>query len=190
MKVKLIKTDADHKAALARIEQLWNASPGSPGAEELELLTHLVEQYESATCLIPMSDPISAIQFCMEQEGLKPSDLIPFIGGKSKVSEMLNGKRPLSLSMIRRLHFGLSIPAEVLLQNTPVRFMSADGLAGGTDGRAERRKGRATALSHAKQASSGHPLGGESFPEILKTTVGGPPRPGKRGRKKKETAKK
>lgn len=183
MKVKLIKTDADHKVALARIEQLWNASPGSPGAEELELVTHLVEEYESATCPIPMPDPISAIRFRMEQEGLKPADLIPFIGGKSKVSEVLNRKRPLSLSMIRRLHSGLGIPAEVLLQNAPVRSLSADG-------RAEPRKGRAAALSHAKQASTGHPSRGESFPDILKTTVGGPPRPGKRGWKKKETTKK
>ena len=128
MNPKLIKTEADHNAALARIDALWDARPETPDGEELELLVHLVEEYEEATCPIPMPDALGAIRFRMEQEGLKPADLVPFIGNKSKVSEVLNGKRPLSLSMIRKLHSGLGIPADVLLRDAPVQ--PSDELAG------------------------------------------------------------
>ena len=118
MDIKLIKNDQDHEAALARIDALWSASPGSPEGDELELLVHLVELYEEEHHAIPLPDPISAIRFRMDQQGLAPSDLIPFIGSRSKVSEVLNGKRPLSLPMIRRLHQGLDIPLNVLVQET------------------------------------------------------------------------
>lgn len=121
MNPKLIKTDKDHAAALKRIDELWDARPGSREAEELELWVHLVEAYESAHFPIAMPDPISAIRFRMEQQGLKQENLVPFIGSKSKVSEVLNGKRDLSLAMIRKLHAGLGIPAEVLLQSAPVQ---------------------------------------------------------------------
>jgi HTH-type transcriptional regulator/antitoxin HigA len=115
MSVKLIKTDSDHQAALARIDMLWNATTGTPEGDELELLVHLVTKYEDEHHAIPLPDPISAIRFRMDQQNLKPADLIPFIGSKSKVSEVLSGKRPLSLSMIRKLHSGLGIPLEVLV---------------------------------------------------------------------------
>lgn len=119
MTVRLIKKDAEHKAALSRIEKLWGAAPGTPRGDELELLIHLVEAYEEEHHPIPLPDPVSAIRFRMEQQGLKAADLIPYIGSKSKVSEVLSGKRPLSLAMIRKLHAGLDIPLEVLVQETP-----------------------------------------------------------------------
>jgi len=116
MKAKLIKNDADHAAALARIEDIFDAKPGTPEGDECELLVHLVEEYEAQHHAIDLPDPIEAIKFRMEQQGLKQADLIPFIGNKSKVSEVLSRKRPLSLAMIRGLHKGLGIPAAVLLQ--------------------------------------------------------------------------
>ena len=116
MKAKLIKNDADHAAALARIEEIFNAKPGTPAGDECELLVHLVESYEAQHHAIDVPDSIEAIKFRMEQQGLRQPDLVPFIGSKSKVSEVLNRKRPLSLAMIRRLHHGLGIPASVLLQ--------------------------------------------------------------------------
>ena len=89
---------------------------GNAEGDELELWAHLVEEYEEEHYPIDLPDPIAAIRFRMDQQDLKPADLIPYIGSKSKVSEVLNRKRPLSLAMIRKLHSGLGIPAEVLLQ--------------------------------------------------------------------------
>jgi len=113
---KIIKTEKEYEGTLARIEALMDAAPGSPQEEELELLTLLVEKYEEEHFPIHLPDPIEAILFRMEQQGLEPKDLIPYLGSQSKVSEVLNRKRPLSLSMIRNLQEGLGIPAEVLLQ--------------------------------------------------------------------------
>jgi len=129
MKAKLIKNDAEHAAALARIEDIFDAKPGTPEGDECELLVHLVEEYEAQHHAIDLPDPIEAIKFRMEQQGLQQTDLIPFIGSKSKVSEVLSRKRPLSLSMIRGLHKGLGIPAAVLLQE-PGKSLSPvyDGL--------------------------------------------------------------
>ncbi|MEJ5309331.1 MAG: helix-turn-helix domain-containing protein [Anaerolineae bacterium] len=116
MKPKIIKNEADYQAALAHLETLMDAQPGTPEEEELELFAMLIEAYEQAVFPIDLPDPISAIKFRMEQQGLKRKDLEPYIGSQSKVSEVLNGKRPLSLAMIRALHAGLDIPLEVLLQ--------------------------------------------------------------------------
>ena len=116
MDVKIIKTDAEYEAALSRIEALMDADPDSPQEEELELLALLVEKFEEERYPIDLPDPVEAIKFRMEQEGLTPKDLIKYLGSQSKVSEVLNYRRPLSLSMIRNLHEGLGIPAEVLLQ--------------------------------------------------------------------------
>jgi HTH-type transcriptional regulator/antitoxin HigA len=101
---------------LARIEVLMDAEPESPEEEELELLALLVETYEEEHYPIDLPDPVEAIKFRMDQEGLEPKDLISYIGSQSKVSEVLNYKRSLSLSMIRNLQEGLGIPAEVLIQ--------------------------------------------------------------------------
>lgn len=115
MKPKVIKTESDYRAALAQVDALMSARPETPEAEELELWVHLIEQYEQTHFPIPFPDPVSAIRFRMEQQGLKQKDLIPYIGSKSKVSEVLNGKRRLSITMIRQLQEGLGIPAKVLM---------------------------------------------------------------------------
>jgi len=115
---KLIKTEDDYTSALGRIEQLFAAESGTPEGDELDLLVTLVDLYEAKTFPIAMPDPISAIKFGMEQQGLRAKDLIPYIGSGPRVSEILSGKRPLSLNMIRKLAKGLRIPLEVLIQET------------------------------------------------------------------------
>ena len=116
MVAKVIKTDRDYEVALNRIEELMDARPGTAEGDELELLAALVEAYEDKNYPIAPPDPIDAIRFRMEQAGLKQKDLVPYIGSRPKVSEVLSGKRTLSLKMIRALHEGLGIPAEVLLR--------------------------------------------------------------------------
>ena len=114
---KILKNETDYEAALARAEVLFDARSGTLRGDELELWLLLVEQYESVAYPVELPDPITAIRFRMEQQNLKPKDLIPYIGSKSKVSEVLGGQRSLSLSMIRKL-VALGIPAEVLLQES------------------------------------------------------------------------
>jgi antitoxin component HigA of HigAB toxin-antitoxin module/DNA-binding transcriptional regulator YiaG len=116
--MKLIKTEAEHGAAIARLSFLMDQDPpeGSELADELELLTLLTGHYEQGTVPAVKVAPIDMILFRMEQMQMKRKDLIPYIGSLSKVSEVLSGKRPLSLSMIRRLHKGLHIAPEILLQ--------------------------------------------------------------------------
>lgn len=118
MKPKLIRTESDYEAALARIDALVENDPEpiSAAGEELELLCLLVGHYEEEKYPMDMPSPVEAIKFRMEQQGLKAKDLIPYIGSASKVSEVLAAKRALSLSMIRNLVKGLGIPADVLLQ--------------------------------------------------------------------------
>ena len=116
MKPKILQTKADHATALNRVEALMDAPPDSPEEAELELWTLLIENYEAKHHPVPPPDPIEAIRFRMEQLGLKPADLTAYIPSKSKVSEVLNRKRPLSLNMIRALHTGLGISAETLVQ--------------------------------------------------------------------------
>lgn len=114
MNIKPIRTDEDLTASLLRIEQLWGAAPGSLEGDELEILALLVEKYEDEHFPIPPSDPIEAIKFRMDQQGLTARDLEAYIGPSGRVSEVLNRKRPLSLKMIKRLHDGLHIPYESL----------------------------------------------------------------------------
>ncbi|MCH8192458.1 MAG: ImmA/IrrE family metallo-endopeptidase [Planctomycetes bacterium] len=116
MNPKVIHNEKDYEQALVRIESLMEAKPGTPTCDELDLWATLVSVYEDQHYAIGLPEPIEAVKFRMEQQGLRQGDLIPYIGSASKVSEVLSGKRPLSLSMIRRLHQGLEIPAEVLLQ--------------------------------------------------------------------------
>ena len=116
MHAKLIKTEAEHVAALSHVESLMDAEPGSPEEEELELWSLLIEQYEKEHFPMADPDPIEAIRFRMDQLGLKPKDLQEYIGTKSKVSKVLNRKRQLSLPMIRSLHTRLGIPAETLVR--------------------------------------------------------------------------
>ncbi len=116
MSIKVIKNEADYVRALARADELMDAEAGTPEADELEVLVTLIELYEEKTHPIDLPDPLEAIRFRMEQAGLKQRDLAPLLGGRSRVSEVLSGKRPLSIRMMRALHTKLGIPAEVLLQ--------------------------------------------------------------------------
>ena len=125
MITKLIKTEADYQAVMARIEAIFTAKPGTPKGDELDLLVTLVEMYERKAFPIDLPDPVTAIRFRMEQAGLKAKDLITYIGSASKVSEVLAGKRSLSLAMIRNVRDGLGIPAEVLLKESRKQIHAA-----------------------------------------------------------------
>jgi HTH-type transcriptional regulator / antitoxin HigA len=114
--IKPIKTEAQYQAALKEIEALFDAVPDTAKGDRLEVLTTLVESYEEKNYRIPFPDPVEAILYCMESRGLTRCDLERYIGSRARVSEVLNRKRPLTMEMIRNLHKGLGIPAEVLIQ--------------------------------------------------------------------------
>ena len=114
--IRAIRSEADYAAALARIEALMDAELGSPEGEELDVLADLVEHYEEKSVPMGYPSPLAAIQFRMEQSALTSRDLIPFLGSRSKVSEVLSGKRPLTMQMARALHANLGIPADVLIR--------------------------------------------------------------------------
>ena len=127
--IRAIRTEADYKAALARVDALMDAEVGTPEGDELDVLTDLIEFYEARH--VPMGYPtaVEALRFRMEQANLTPRDLIPFIGSRAKVSEVLSGKRPLTMQMARALHSNLGIPADVLLQQPGGELPSAlDGI--------------------------------------------------------------
>ena len=116
MELKVIKTEKQYQAALSRLEEIFDSKKGSKTADELELLSLLIEKYENESSPIDLPDPIEAIKFRMEQLGYKQKDLAAAIGLKSRVSEILNRKRKLTLDMIRKLHVALGIPTEVLVK--------------------------------------------------------------------------
>ena len=116
MEIKPIKTKTDYEAALKDIEQLWGSSYGSPEGDKLDVLATLVEAYEEEHYPILPPDPIEAILHHMENQGLSECDLEPYLGSRPCVSEVLNRQRGLSLDMIRKLHNGLGIPADILVQ--------------------------------------------------------------------------
>lgn len=116
MDIKPIRTESDYEAALKEVEYLLEAQPGTPEADRLDILATLIEAYEEKHFPIPEpDDPVEVLQYYMESRGITRSDLIPLLGSKERVSEVLNRKRGLSLEMIRRLHVGLGIPAELLI---------------------------------------------------------------------------
>ena len=115
MDIRPIKTESDYQKALSRISELMDAKLNSSEGDELEVLSTLVDAYESRHFPIKPADPVDAILFRMEQEGLERKDLEPYLGGRQRVSEILNRRRGLSLEMIRRLHEGLKIPLENLI---------------------------------------------------------------------------
>jgi HTH-type transcriptional regulator / antitoxin HigA len=128
-RIRAIRTAPDYEAALARIDTLMDAEPDTPEGEELDVLTDLVELYEARHEPMGYPSPLAAVRFRMEQGGLSPRDLIPFIGSRPKVSEVLSGKRPLTMQMARALHANLGIPADVLLQQPGGEIRSAlDGI--------------------------------------------------------------
>lgn len=116
MNVRLLKSEEDYREALKLADELFDAKPDTPEGDQLELVVTLIEIYEKEHFPIDNPSPIEAIKFRMDQMGLFPKDLVPFIGNKSKVSEILSGKRTLSLNMIRQLADGLNIPVEILIQ--------------------------------------------------------------------------
>lgn len=116
MKLKPIKTEQDYQEALNRLELIFDAKLGTEEGDELEVLSILIAAYEDEHFPIDLPDPIEAIKFRMEQLGLKQKDLAEIVGFKSRVSEILNKKRKLSLDMIRKLNLRLRIPTEVLIQ--------------------------------------------------------------------------
>ena len=118
MQLKPIKTEADHKAALLEIERLWGTAEGSVDGDCLEILITLAEAYEEAHFPMDLPDPIEAIKFRMEQQGLSRKDLESVFGTRTRVSEVLNRKRALSINMIRRLHDKLGISANILIRST------------------------------------------------------------------------
>ena len=113
--IKPIHTPADHAAALSRIESLWNAEPGTRDGDTLDVLATLVDAYERQHTPILPSDPVEAIKFRLEQQGKSRKDLEPILGTRARVSEILSGRRALSLAMIRGLHRVLRVPLEVLV---------------------------------------------------------------------------
>ena len=115
MDIKPIRTEADYEAVLEEIDQLWGAEYGSPEGDKLDILTTLIDAYEENHYPILPPDPIEAILHYMESQNLTRRDLEPFLGSRARVSEVLNRKRPLSLIMIRKLHTGLGIPADILV---------------------------------------------------------------------------
>ena len=115
MNIKPIRSDEDLTNAFKRLETIFQAEAGTPEADEMEVLVTLIEVYENKYYPIESASAIEAIKFQMDQRGLKLKDLQAFLGSPSKVSEVMNGKRPLSLNMIKKLHSGLDIPYENLL---------------------------------------------------------------------------
>jgi HTH-type transcriptional regulator/antitoxin HigA len=112
MEIRPIKTDADYQKALKEIEELFDVAPGSAEADRLEVLTTLGEVYEDQNYQVPMPDPVEAIKYHMESRGLSPEDLEPIVGSR----KLVNRRHPMSIDMIRKIHSGLGISSDVLIQ--------------------------------------------------------------------------
>jgi HTH-type transcriptional regulator / antitoxin HigA len=121
MDIAPIKTKRDYRRTLKAIEGLMNAKRNTPEGDRLDVLVTLVEAFERKHFPLDLPDPVEAIKYHMDQKGLQPRDLIPFIGSRNRVHEVLNRKRPLTLKMIWRLHEGLDIPAESLIKTAQGR---------------------------------------------------------------------
>jgi len=142
---KIIKTEEQYRAYLAEVDRLAvdDPSPGTPDGDRLELFAKLVEDYEKARFPFRRPDPVEAIRFRMEQQGLRQKDLAPLLGGRNRVSEVLAGKRPLTVAAIRALSEALHIPADLLLrepETAPYRVKT-------------RRRGRRPARMQRKSAA-------------------------------------
>ena len=116
MDIRPIKNEHDYRRVMKEIDALMDAKPNTPAGDRLDVLATLAEAWEERHYPIDAPDPIAAIEFAMEQRGLNRRDLEPYIGSRARVAEVLNHKRSLTLAMIRRLHEGLGIPAEVLIR--------------------------------------------------------------------------
>jgi HTH-type transcriptional regulator/antitoxin HigA len=116
MVIRPIRNDEDHAAAIRRIEELWDSPEGSDEHDELEVLATLVDLYEDTRWPIEAPDAVDVLHYVLDQRGLSPADLVPYIGQRGHVYEVLNRRRRLSITMIQRLHEGLGIPADLLIQ--------------------------------------------------------------------------
>jgi HTH-type transcriptional regulator / antitoxin HigA len=152
IQIRPIRTDSDHEKAVARIRELMGVSSGTPEGDELDVLATLVDAYEAKRFPVDAPDPVTAIQFRMEQQGLKRRDLEPLIGSRARVSEVLTGKRNLTLEMISRVKCGLGISAALLIGATPVkgRRFSTDRTV-----QTSRRKTRARARTTNQSRKTG-----------------------------------
>ena len=121
MKIRPIRTKADYRKALKEAERLWDADPGTPDGDLVDVLVTLIQAYEAQHYPIEAPDPIAAIEFMMEQKGLTRRDLEPAIGSRGRVSEVMTRKRPLTLPMVRALSRLLDIPTDILVQEYPTR---------------------------------------------------------------------
>jgi HTH-type transcriptional regulator/antitoxin HigA len=121
MNIRPIHSRTDYERSLLEIKHLWHARPGTEEADHREALGVLVEEYEKRVYPLPNPDPVEAIRFRMEQGGLTTADLVPIFGTRGRVSEVFNRKRPLTLEMIRQLHYGLGIPLQSLVTERPTR---------------------------------------------------------------------
>jgi HTH-type transcriptional regulator/antitoxin HigA len=124
MDIRPIKTEKDHDWALKEIQRLWSAKPGSAEEDRMMVLVTLVEAFEGEHYAMDLPDPIEAIKFRMEQQGLSRADLEPMIGSRGRVSEIMNRSRSLTMAMIRKLHAALNIPAEILIRETALPPLS------------------------------------------------------------------
>lgn len=115
MHIKPIKSEQDYQAALRRIDELWGCKKDTPEGDEFDVLVTLIESYEMKNYPFAPPDPVDAIKFRMEQMNIKKAEMVKFFGSQSRVSEVLNRKRSLTLKMIKSLYRGLKIPAEILL---------------------------------------------------------------------------
>jgi HTH-type transcriptional regulator/antitoxin HigA len=153
MQIRPIRTERDHERAVARISELMSARPGTPEGDELDVLATLVDAYEAKHHAIDAPDPITAIQFRMEQQGLARRDLEPMIGTRARVSEILTGKRSLTLDMVRRVKSGLGISADLLI--SPAKAHRLPPAVSGSRGGRERSAASAKKIPAAKQARKG-----------------------------------
>jgi HTH-type transcriptional regulator/antitoxin HigA len=119
MQIHPIRSKDDHRQAVARIEALMSAAPNTPEGDELDVLATLVNAYEAKNFIMDAPSPVAAILFRMEQEQLSRKDLEPLIGSRARVSEVLTGKRSLTLNMVRRVRSGLGISADLLIAPLP-----------------------------------------------------------------------
>lgn len=121
----LLRTETDYEQALAEAEALFQAEPGTPEGDRLEVIVLLIEDYERRHHPVPPPDPIAALLYAMESRGLSPRDLEPYLRSGGRVAAVLDRERRLTLPMIRRLHAGLNLPAEILIQPYPLKSGAA-----------------------------------------------------------------
>ena len=147
-----IKTELDYRRALAEIDGLMMAAPDTPEGDRLDVLVTLVEAYEARHYPMELPSPIEAIRFRMEQVGLRPKDMASMFGASNRFHEVMKGTRPLTLPMIRRINARMGIPAEVLIQEAPIRTAKAKKTAKTIAGKATKTKSPAKPVAMARRA--------------------------------------